>query len=364
MSNQESIYSLKGIGEKTGKLYEKLGISTVEELLHYYPRAYDTFEEPAAINQLKPDCVAAVMGMLQKDASVSRFSQIQVTTAVLQDPTGTIQLTWYNMPYLRATLKPGNRFVFRGKVVQKGKRLIMEQPEIFSPDSYGEITNSMQPVYGQTKGLRNKAITKAVLQAMEERTMEREFLPASMRKTYQLAEYNYAIEHIHFPKDRQELLFARKRLVFDEFFFFILSIRKLKEKRTDAESPYPISLSSEVERLKGELPYALTAPQEQVLKEIYGDLESGLVMNRLIQGDVGSGKTIVAVLALLQAAYNGYQGALMAPTEVLAKQHFEFLTELFAAHDIKKEVVLITGSMTAKEKRMAYERISSGQAQI
>ena len=362
--SEQPITSLKGIGEKTGRLFEKLGVETVRELLEYYPRGYDAYEPPVAIGDLKPDSTAAVEGILKKDGDVRRFSRIAVTVAPLEDATGSLQLTWYNMPFLRTMLKAGNRYVFRGRVVKKNGRLLMEQPEIFTLASYEKVAGSMQPIYGQTKGLGNKTITKAVSQALAARNMEREFLPEEIRSRLELAEYNFALEHIHFPFSRQELLFARKRLVFDEFFFFILSVRRLKEKRQDQKSRYVLRRCPEAERLKNSLPYALTGAQEKVLEEVFADMGSGMPMNRLIQGDVGSGKTIIAVLALLQAAENGFQGALMAPTEVLARQHYQSITELFAAHGIRREAVLLTGSMTAREKRLAYEKITSHQADI
>ena len=362
--SEQPITSLKGIGEKTGRLFEKLGVETVRELLEYYPRGYDAYEPPVAIGDLKPDSTAAVEGILKKDGDVRRFSRIAVTVAPLEDATGSLQLTWYNMPFLRTMLKAGSRYVFRGRVVKKNGRLLMEQPEIFTLASYEKVAGSMQPIYGQTKGLGNKTITKAVSQALAARNMEREFLPEEIRSRLELAEYNFALEHIHFPFSRQELLFARKRLVFDEFFFFILSVRRLKEKRQDQKSRYVLRRCPEAERLKNSLPYALTGAQEKVLEEVFADMGSGMPMNRLIQGDVGSGKTIIAVLALLQAAENGFQGALMAPTEVLARQHYQSITELFAAHGIRREAVLLTGSMTAREKRLAYEKITSHQADI
>lgn len=362
--NQEPITTLKGIGEKTAGLFRRLGIETVEELLHDYPRAYDACEPPVPIGQLKEGQMQAVSGQLLKTASVRRFKNIQVIVTTVRDLTGSLQLTWYNMPYLRTTLQMGKILVFRGKVVRKNNRLTMEQPEIFTPEAYQEIMHSMQPIYGQTRGLGNKAITKAVLQALEQRQMEREYMPADVRRKYELAEYNYAIEHIHFPSDQQELLFARKRLVFDEFFFFLMAVRRLKEKRRDKRSTFVMKQVPELERLLQELPYSLTAAQRKVLKEVQGDLTGGLVMNRLIQGDVGSGKTIIAVFALLQAAFCGYQGALMVPTEVLARQHFESIQELLAQHGIDRNVVLVTGSMTAKEKRIAYEKIAGHEADI
>lgn len=362
--NQQPIESLKGIGEKTGALFRKLGVETIEDLLHYYPRGYDAYEPPVPVGQVKEGGVLAVSGTLLKSADVKRFRNLQVVTATVKDMTGSLQLTWFNMPFLRNTLKMGALFVFRGRVVRKQGRLCMEQPEIFTPDVYRAVMHSMQPIYGQTRGLGNKAITKAVAQAIEQRQMEREYLPPRLRSHYELAEYNFAIEHIHFPKDRQELLFARKRLVFDEFLFFLLAVRRLKDKREDKTSRYVLPPVPEVEKLCQSLPYALTGAQKKVLGEVQQDLAGGVMMNRLVQGDVGSGKTIIAILALLQAAYNDCQGALMVPTEVLAKQHYESMTELFAEQGIDRQVVLITGSMTAKEKRIAYEKVRSHEADI
>ena len=362
---QQNITAVKGIGEKTAKLFQKIGVETVEELLHYYPRAYDEFKEPQPIAELKEDTIAAVGGILAKTADVVRYgTRLQVTTAGLRDSGGTLALAWYNMPYLRGTLKAGERFIFRGRVVKKRGRLTMEQPEIYRPEQYAKVVSSMQPVYGQTKGLGNKTIAKAVTEALTMRQMEREYLPAGLREKYGLAEINYALEHIHFPANREELMFSRKRLVFDEFFMFLMSVRLLKDKKEDKKSVYPFTFSGEMASVEERLPYALTGAQKKVIREVYADLSGGHIMTRLIQGDVGSGKTIVAILALLQAAANGYQGALMVPTEVLARQHYESMTELFASLGITYRLVLLTGSMTAKEKRLARESIENHEADI
>lgn len=362
---QQNITAVKGIGEKTAKLFQKIGVETVEELLHYYPRAYDEFKEPQPIAELKEDTIAAVGGIPAKTADVVRYgARLQVTTAGLRDSGGTLALAWYNMPYLRGTLKAGERFIFRGRVVKKRGRLTMEQPEIYRPEQYAKVVSSMQPVYGQTKGLGNKTIAKAVTEALTMRQMEREYLPAGLREKYGLAEINYALEHIHFPANREELMFSRKRLVFDEFFMFLMSVRLLKDKKEDKKSAYPFTFSGEMASVEERLPYALTGAQKKVIREVYADLSGGHIMTRLIQGDVGSGKTIVAILALLQAAANGYQGALMVPTEVLARQHYESMTELFASLGITYRPVLLTGSMTAKEKRLARESIENHEADI
>lgn len=362
--NLKSIETLKGIGEKTSRLFQKIGVDTIEDLLEYYPRAYDTYEEPSPIAEIRPDTVMTVAGMLERTPDVKRYSRVQVVTASLRDGSGTLQLIWYNMPYLHATLKAGMRAVLRGRIIKKSGRLVMEQPEVYTPEAYGEILHSMQPVYGQTKGLSNKTIVRAQKQALASRRMIRDYLPAYLRKKHELAEYNFAIEHIHFPADRKELLFARKRLVFDEFFLFLMAVRRLKDKRVNKTSPFEINLSEEVNSFQASLPYSLTGAQQKVLDEVYADITGGQVMNRLVQGDVGSGKTIIAILALMQAAFNGYQGALMVPTEVLARQHYESMMELFDKYQIPKVPILVTGSMTAKEKRIAYEKIAAHEADI
>ena len=361
---ERPVTSLKGIGDKTAGLFARLGVQTVEDLLHYYPRAYDTFREPQPISELLPETMAAVSGMLTKTADVVKFGHLQVTTVTVRDISGILTLTWYNMPYLRGTLKAGEHFIFRGRLVRKRGRLTMEQPEIYRPEAYARLVHSMQPVYGQTKGLGNKTIARTVAEALEVKETEKDYLPAALREKYQLAEYNFALEHIHFPKDETELLFSRKRLVFDEFFMFLLSVRLLKDKKVDKASPCPFKIDNQIRGLEQRLPYSLTNAQKKVLDEVYRDLSGGHIMNRLIQGDVGSGKTIIAVLALLQAAGNGYQGALMVPTEVLARQHFESMNELFTGLGLSARPVLLTGSMTAKEKRLAYERIANHEADI
>ena len=364
MANDQSIETLKGIGEKTAKLFEKVGIRTIDDLLHYYPRGYDTYGEPKAIGELSEDETGAVEGFLKSGATGVHVNGLSIVQATISDMTGKLRLVWYHMPYLKNTLRPDSHFIFRGRVIRKKNGLTMEQPQMFKPEAYEELLSSMRPVYAQTKGLGNKTITSAVEQALAIRTLERDYLPASLRIANELAEYNFAIEHIHFPANEEDLKFARKRLVYDEFFFFLLAVRHLKEKRQNVQSPFHMEKQEKCRKLLADLPYRLTNAQLRTLEEVLKDLKSGSVMNRLIQGDVGSGKTIIAVLALLAACENGYQGALMVPTEVLARQHFESVTELFEKHGVDKKVVLITGSMTAKEKRIAYEKVASHEADI
>lgn len=364
MANDQSIETLKGIGEKTAKLFEKVGIRTIDDLLHYYPRGYDTYGEPKAIGELSEDETGTVEGFLKSGATGVHVNGLSIVQATISDMTGKLRLVWYHMPYLKNTLRPDSHFIFRGRVIRKKNGLTMEQPQMFKPEAYEELLSSMRPVYAQTKGLGNKMITSAVEQALAFRTLERDYLPAGLRIANELAEYNFAIEHIHFPSNEEELKFARKRLVYDEFFFFLLAVRHLKEKRQNVQSPFHMEKQDECRKLLADLPYRLTNAQLRTMEEVLKDLKSGSVMNRLIQGDVGSGKTIIAVLALLAACENGYQGALMVPTEVLARQHFESVTELFEKHGVDKKVILLTGSMTAKEKRIVYEKVASHEADI
>lgn len=364
IDNMQPVETLKGIGEKTAKLFEKVGVRTVDDLLHYYPRGYDTFEEPKPMGALEDGTVMAVDGYLKNGVSGHHFGSASMVTASISDMTGKLRLVWYHMPYLKNTLKPGSRYIFRGKVSRKKNGLVMEQPQMYRPEVYEALLKRMQPVYGQTKGLSNKTITSAMEQALSLRVMEKDYLPAGLRVSNELAEYNFAIEHIHFPEDQADLMAARKRLVYDEFFLFLLAVRRLKESREDLKSSFIFEKDTESRRLEAALPYALTEAQKRTLSQVYADLKSGKVMNRLIQGDVGSGKTIIAVLALVSAAENGFQGALMAPTEVLAKQHYETVEAMFRKYDVPFCAVLVTGSMTAKEKRLAYEKIASNEADI
>ena len=223
----------------------------------------------------------------------------------------------------------------------------------------------MQPVYGLTFGLTNKTITKYVKQLLEEMPLEGEYLPEDIRENYQLADYNFAVQNIHFPKNQAAFFQARNRLVFDEFLFFILAVQRLKEKVQAVQNEFPMKPVWETEQVVENLPYHLTHAQENVWHEVERDLCSHRLMSRLVQGDVGSGKTILAFLAMILAAQNGYQAALMAPTEVLAVQHYQALGQLLEENHLEHcRAVLLTGSTTAKERREIYRQMAQGEANL
>lgn len=365
MIEQTSIKEIKGIGEKTQQLFAKVGVSTVGDLIRYYPRGYDVYEDPVPVSEVEEGRTQTVTGAIFGRVQVSGTRNMQVTTLHVKDLTGTLKVIWFRMPFLRNTFAKGGVITLRGRVVRKRDGLVMEHPEIFYPsEKYSDKLNTLQPIYGLTAGLTNNAVSKAVKQALDGLDLSKEILPDELRMRYGLAEYNYAIRGIHFPEDKEVFYHARERLVFDEFLAFILSLRKLKDKNEKLENEYIVEKRPEIDDFIQSLPFQLTNAQGKVWKEIADDMASDTVMSRLVQGDVGSGKTIVAVLALMNVALNGYQGAMMAPTEVLARQHYESITKLFEEHGVKIKVELLTGSMTAKEKRRAYDRIECGYARI
>lgn len=356
--------NLKGIGEKTEKLFYKAGIEKVNDLLRYYPRYYDVFEEPVLIRDFECDRTQAIKGTVVREVSIKRVRNLQVVTGYLRDERGdAIKATWFNSPYLKGKLAIGSTFIFRGFVKENYSNFSIEQPKIFGIAEYNKKKGEMQPVYPLVSGLTNNMVQKAVKQALKLVETE-EFLPEKIRNKYGLEGLQQAIEHIHYPTDKNQLYSARKRLIFDEFFMFIYNIRNLKDKNTEIHNRHILEEPKEVKTLINDLPYELTNAQKRTWEEIKRDISSTKVMNRLIQGDVGSGKTIIAFFALITAALNNGQGAMMAPTEVLARQHYDNLIELIKEHNINVNPVVLVGSMTAKEKREAYKVIESGDADI
>ena len=360
----QSLRTLKGIGEKTEKLFQKVGIYDTDDLLHYYPRNYDEYETPVDIAELKEGTVQAVSAAVCSGVYVNSVRGRQIISVNIADQSGKFPVVWFNLPYLKKTLRKGSWFVFRGRIVRKQGKLEMEHPEIFTPSAYEEILHNLQPIYGLTAGLSNKTVVKMVTQLLEDLPMQSEYLPEEFKERYGLADVNYAIKTIHFPKNKEELLVSRKRLVFDEFLLFILSVRRMKEKAEETPNCFPVKETWLTEEVIERLPYSLTNAQLNAWHEIERDLAGRTMMSRLVQGDVGSGKTILAFLAMFLVADNGYQAALMAPTEVLARQHYEGFLKLMEEQGLSFPTVFLTGSDTAKEKRIAYERIASGEASI
>jgi ATP-dependent DNA helicase RecG len=362
LESGDRIKVIKGIGEKTEKLFEKLGIVTVQDLLEHYPRGYEEFEKPVMISTIYEGAVMAIEASITATPKVKRVRNLQIVNVQVKDASGTIFLTWFNMPFLQKTLHSGYHYIFRGKVSRKNGVLVMEQPGIYQRESYYKLLRVLQPVYPLTQGITNTMISKAIKQVLSELTLAKDYIPKAIAKEYNLMDRTKAIKEVHFPKDRSSMQKARQRLVFDEFFLYALAMRKLKERKTVLRSDYRMKERQECDRLIESFPYSLTKAQLRVWDEVKRDLQGEYVMNRLIQGDVGSGKTVLAILALLMAVKNGYQGCFMVPTEVLAKQHYKSMEPI--ASKFGFEICLLVGSMTAKEKREAYERIKNHKTDI
>lgn len=365
MIEQTSIQELKGIGQKTAKLFGKLGIFTVGDLIRYYPRTYDIYENPISICDLEAGKVQTVTGCIQGKVSLGGNSKMQIVICQLRDETGTVKAVWFRTPYVRNQLAGHSKITLRGRVVKKNGQPELKQAEIFVPsDKYKEKLDTLQPIYGLTAGLSNNALMKAVRQALSQLDLSRDYLPREILDSFDLMDLGLSLKEIHFPKDKKTFFEARNRLVFDEFLEFLFLLRKLKTNNEVAENAYPMKPVPLVDEFLKGLPFGLTGAQERVWQDILKDFAGPRAMSRLVQGDVGSGKTIVAILALLTAAASGYQGALMAPTEVLARQHYESILNLFKEHGISFPVELLTGSMTKAEKRKAYDRIACGYSKI
>lgn len=365
MNETARISTLKGIGEKTEKIFQKAGIYTIGDLIRYFPRGYDVYEEPVPISELEEGKTMTVTGSIYGRIQVGGSPKMQITTVYLKDISGTLKVIWFRMPFLRNTLAKAGTITLRGRVIRKKEGLVMEHPEVFCPASkYDLKQDTLQPIYPLVTGLTNHAVMKAVRQVLEECDVGEGILPKDMVREYQLSDYRRAIYGIHFPKDKEEFYHARKRLVFEEFMLFILSLRMLKESEERVLNPYCFRKQPQIEKFLNSLPFELTDAQKTVWREIKNDMAGIHVMSRLVQGDVGSGKTIVALLAMMYTGLNGYQAAMMAPTEVLARQHFENINHMLQEYEISLKVGLLTGSMTARQKRMVYEAVEAGEIQL
>ena len=365
MYSRSSVGSLKGIGEKTEKLFQKIGVNTVGDLIRYYPRSFDIYEDPVPISEVEEGRTMTVSGTVFGRITVSGSRSLQVTTLYLKDLTGTIKVLWFRMPFLRNTLGKGGEIILRGRVARRRDGLVMEHPEIFYPaGKYDSKRSSMQPVYALTAGLTNNAVAKAVRQALDAADDSMDILPETLAVRHGFPSYAESVRAMHFPDNKDSFIRARSRFAYEEFLVFILSLRMMKKNGERSENHFNLEDKPEISRFLEALPYELTGAQKKVWNDIRSDMQGKHTMSRLVQGDVGSGKTVVAFLGLLLAGLNGYQGALMAPTEVLARQHFDTVSGMLKQYGIPLKAGLLTGSMTAKEKQEACERIASGEISL
>ncbi len=339
---------LKGIGEKNAILYSRIGIDTVEDCVFYYPRDYIRYEQISDSDALECEKVNAFEAVVVKRPLVRYVRKLSITSVILSAGGNAVSATWFNMPYLAKSLKVGSKYVFRGILTSEGDQFHVRQPAIYEREKYEQLLGRINPVYPLTKGLTNAAITKTMRNAFD----------------YLDDRVEHEVYDMHFPVDESTLRAARSKLVYDEFLSFIIRIRLIKEKQHAAHNSFNIIETAQCERMIEKLPYRLTNAQIRVWRSIQEDLCSNRSMRRLVQGDVGSGKTILAVLAAVTCALNHHQCAIMAPTEILAGQHYDSIIRLLNANSIDVKVCLLTGSMSASAKRNVRSMIEDGSADI
>ncbi len=366
---QVSVTNIKGIGDKTAKCLKKLQVESVSDLLWYVPRSYIRYPEITPVSEVRDGMTVAVCGTVNSDFSERQTSKMLVTTFSIKDANSRIssihlEMVFFRQTYLKNIFRAGRTFVFYGTVKNKGFGYTMEMPEYFTCEDYERKKSSLQGVYPLTKGISSKTIGKHIQSCINEFFPVTDEFDAEFIKKNSLLSLSDAFRHIHFPNDMREALEARNTLVFHEFYNFLKQIEESKSKNTQCPSDYSIHDFSLSKRYEESIPFTLTNAQKNTLSEIREDLSSGFCMRRLIQGDVGSGKTMVAFLAMADLANAGFQCAMMAPTEVLATQHFEKLCKDNEKYELHLKPVLLTGSFTAAKKRAIYKGIETGEYNI
>ncbi len=360
MNITDEISILKGVGKKAKEQLNNLNIFTINDLLTFYPRTYEDRRTITNISGVKEGENYTIKAVIKQNPVNIRKS-ITVTKAIAEDDTGKIEVTWYNRPFIKKTIVPYAEYYFYGKCVRVGNKIVMQSPDIEDVENSTSLSsNRIVPIYSIGKNISQKQFRKFVHLAISCSDQYPDFFTNKIIKDYELISKKDAIKNIHFPVDDDYFFKSRYRLVFEEIFLTRCNLLNIKEMSAKKSTINNINTdSSELLKL---LPFELTNAQKKVIEDIKRDINSDFTMNRLIQGDVGSGKTAIAQIASFILLQNDYQCVLMAPTEVLARQHYESFSKLYESFGIK--VVFLAGSLTAKQKRIAYEGIKNNEYQM
>ena len=352
---------VKGIGEQRAKALQKLRIRTLRDLISYFPKAYDDRRTYKKIKDLEEGETACVEAMAAAAPTLSRVRRgLELVKLRAVDETGTLDVTFFNQVYMKDNLKAGETYTFFGRAEAAGRRRSMTNP-LVEREGSRVMTGRIMPVYPLTAGISQLTLVKAVEQGLAAcRDLLPDPLPDQVRRDHQLCHIGYAYDQIHFPASEEELAIARRRLVFEELFLLAIGLKRLRRRREALQCAPWERLG--LEDFYGALPFALTGAQRRAIGEIVSDLSAGRPMNRLVQGDVGSGKTMVAAAAMVCAARSGRQAALMAPTEILAEQHHRGLAPLLEGLGIS--CALLTGGMPARARRAVLAGLESGETQV
>ena len=360
---KQSVQYIKGVGPNRAKLLNMLGVYTIEDLINYYPRAYEDRTKIKKIEELQDDEDALIEAVTVSGVSVFRLRKnMTISKVLVQDDTGRCLITWFNQDYIKTKIHAKEKYKFYGKVSKKAGKIEMASP-VFDAEGESKNTGKIVPVYSTTKNLSITAIRQAIENALQLVSKQiEETLPEYITKTYNLMPSNEAINQIHFPSSQENLVIARNRLVFEELLTFQLALLSLKNQYENEIRGIKYSKEVHMSDVINTLPFRLTKAQLRVLEEIDADMESEKPMNRLLQGDVGSGKTIVAMIAAYKAVKSGYQAAIMAPTTILASQHIVNFNKILGKFGIKCE--LLVSSLTKKQKGIVLEKLKNGEIDI
>ena len=348
---------IKGIGEQRAKALGKLGIATLRDLISYFPRAYDDRSALRRIADLVPGETAGVAAMVASPPTISHIRKgLDLVKLRAVDDTGTLDVTFFNQAWLKNSLHQGETYIFYGRAEGSLLRHQMANP-VVEPEGRREVTGRIVPIYPLTAGVSQLILSRSIRQGLDAcADILPDVLPDRVRQHHQLCRIEYAYENIHFPESAEALDLARRRLAFEELFLFTIGLERLRSRREVVHVP-PCG-GVDMELFYRALPFTLTDAQRRCVEEALADMRSGTPMNRLCQGDVGSGKTMVAAACVWFAAQSGWQSALMAPTEILARQHYENLAPLFARFGLP--CALLTGSTPARERRAILAGLQSG----
>lgn len=357
----ENIQYIKGVGPKKAEKMSKLGIKTIKDALYYFPRQFEDRSREKKIFQLEDSEKVTVKVRINNIVNL-KANKLTITRFEVSDETGKASLIFFNRAYLRNTFRVGDIVRVFGTVkIEGNSKVEMHNCEI-EYEKTEKNTGIIVPVYSLTYGVSNKDVMGVIRNVFENSDVRiKEYLPKELISKYNMCDINFAIKSMHFPIRKEDLKVAMFRLIFEEFLFMQLGLFSIKGGNSTVRG-IEFEHRSKLDEIEDSLPFRLTKAQKRALNEIIDDMKSPKVMNRLVQGDVGSGKTVVAQLALANAVLNGYQGAYMAPTEILAKQHYESFTEFFRDKDIKVEI--LTGSTRKKEGQEILERLSAGDIDI
>lgn len=360
MKLQDSVTCLKGIGEKKAEALKKLNIETLEDMMFLFPRDYEDRRTLTSIAELRDDTAAVIKAEIAAvSADVRRRGGRQIVKLLAEDGTGAVELVFFNGRYVRNSLRRGEQYIFYGKPTRNYGKIQMIHPEFCRAE---DAEMGILPVYPLTKGISQKEMRTWQSYLRPLWAEAGDLLLEEYRSENRLCSDSYALENIHFPKEKQKLREARYRLIFDELLVLQTGLFAARDNVKDRNNGIAFSKEADVRPYIDAMPYPLTNAQQRCIDEICEDLESSRMMNRLVQGDVGSGKTAVAEAAMYKAVRSGYQAVLMAPTEILARQHYDGFAESFSKHGIN--VGFLSGNVRSSERQMILESLRNGDIDI